>query len=131
MRTRRSFAERTGAPPPGTPLCPLDAIAEPGAKGFVFGSGTARFEMFLVRKNGDVRGYVNECPHALTPLDTWPDRFLTQDEERIICSTHAALFRIDDGFCVSGPCAGACLEPVPVEIANGEVRIALASGPAA
>lgn len=111
-------------PAPGTPLCRLDEIDEPGAKGFVFGGGTARFEMFLVRRDGEVWAYVNECPHALTPLDIWPDRFLTQDETRIICATHAAQFTIADGVCTSGPCIGKSLEPVPVELVEGMIRIA-------
>lgn len=117
---------RPGMPAPGTALCRVDEIEEPGAKGFVFGGGTERFEMFLVRSEGAVRAYVNECPHALTPLDIWPDRFLTQDETRIICATHAALFRIEDGFCTSGPCAGKSLERIAIEVVNGTVRMAAA-----
>ncbi|PKQ08758.1 MAG: 2Fe-2S ferredoxin [Alphaproteobacteria bacterium HGW-Alphaproteobacteria-12] len=115
---------RAGMPAPGTPLCRLDEIGEPGAKGFVFGAGTARFEMFLVRNEGEVRAYVNECPHALTPLDIWPDTFLTQDKARIICATHAAQFTIADGLCTSGPCVGKSLEPMRIEVVDGMIRIA-------
>ena len=115
---------RPGAPVPGTRLCALDEIDEPGAKGFLFGKGAERFDMFLVRKDGAIRAYVNECPHAFTPLETWADKFLTLDEERIICSTHAALFRIEDGYCTSGPCAGKSLIPIPIDIVDGEIRIA-------
>ncbi|MEN6541513.1 Rieske (2Fe-2S) protein [Parvibaculum sp.] len=111
-------------PPPGTPLCPLDALDDPGAKGFSFGKGQTRFDMFLVRKNGEARAWLNECPHAHARLDNWPDKFLTLDETRIICGVHAALFRIEDGFCVSGPCAGKSLTPVPVEIVDGMISIA-------
>jgi len=107
----------------------MDDIEETGAKGFVFGSGRERFEMFLVRKNEKVHAYVNECPHAFTPLDIWPDRFLTQDETRIICATHAALFRIEDGFCTSGPCTGKSLEPIDIEVVEGVIRIASQSFP--
>lgn len=113
-------------PAPGTPLCPLDALDDPGARAFSFGEGAAQFHMFLVRKDDELRAYVNECPHGRTRLDHWPDTFLTLDETRIICAAHAALFRIADGFCVSGPCAGKSLTPVPVEIVEGTVRIAAA-----
>lgn len=111
-------------PPAGTQLCALDALDDPDAKGFLFGRGKASFDMFLVRRDGRVRAYVNECPHAFTPLDTWPDKFLTMDETRIICSTHAALFRIEDGYCTSGPCAGKSLIAIDIKIVDGMVCIA-------
>lgn len=111
-------------PPPGTPLCPFNSLDDPGAKGFSFGKGQTRFDMFLVRSKGEARAYLNECPHAHARLDNWPDKFLTLDETRIICGVHAALFRIEDGFCVSGPCAGKHLTLVPIEIVDGMISIA-------
>lgn len=116
--------KRPGMPQAGTAICTVDYIENPGARGFVFGQGKERFDMFLVRTGHQVRAYVNECPHAFTPLDTWPDRFLTQDETRIICSTHAALFRIEDGYCTSGPCAGKSLIPLAIEIRDGTIYMA-------
>ncbi len=115
------YLARPGAPPPGTELCRVDEMRETDARGFVFGGGTERFELFIVKRGQHVFGYVNECPHALTPLDTMPDKFLTLDETRILCSTHAALFRIEDGYCTSGPCTGKSLEPVPLEIRGGVI----------
>ena len=122
--TTPSYQDRPGAPAPGTCLCALDEIREPGARGFLFGEGKARFDMFIVRQGDDVVGYVNECPHAFTPLETWPDKFLTLAEDEIICSTHGALFRIEDGLCTSGPCTGKRLVPVPVAVKDGMVIIA-------
>ena len=119
-----AYRSRPGVPPIGTRLCGLADIKDPGAKGFVFGEGTERFDMFIVRRGADLAGYVNECPHALTPLDTWPDKFLTQAGDQIICSTHAALFEIATGFCTSGPCAGKKLEPIPLEIRDEAIFIA-------
>lgn len=122
--TAPDYRARPGAPPPGTVLCRLDEIANPGAKGFTFGSGSALFDMFLVRKDGAVYGYVNECPHALMPLETFPDRFLTLDAERIVCSTHGAMFRPEDGFCTRGPCDGKSLISIPLAISDGIVKLA-------
>jgi len=110
---------------PGTVLCALDEIDEPGAKGLTLGTAAARLDIFLVRKGGAVYAYLNLCPHAATRLDNWPDRFLTQDETQILCGNHAALFRIEDGFCTSGPCAGKSLERVPVEVRDGMVQVAV------
>lgn len=115
---------RNALPAPGTPLCALDEIDEPGAKGLTLGEGKTQINIFLVRKDGAVYAYLNLCPHAATRLDNWPDRFLTQDETQILCGNHAALFRIEDGSCTSGPCVGKHLEAVPVVVTDGMVRIA-------
>ncbi len=115
---------RPGAPTPGTRLCPLNEIREPGARGFLFGAGKERFDMFVVRQGDKVVAYVNECPHALTPLETWADKFLTLDETQIICSTHGAVFEIADGLCTSGPCTGKHLVPIPVAVQDGMIVIA-------
>ncbi|MDZ4381149.1 MAG: Rieske (2Fe-2S) protein [Parvibaculum sp.] len=118
------MTKRSG-PLPGTALCALDEIDEPGAKGLALGEGTSRLDIFLIRKDDAVYAYLNRCPHAATRLDNWPDRFLTQDETQILCGNHAALFRIEDGFCTSGPCAGKSLKAVPVEVSGGMVRVAV------
>ena len=114
---------RENLPGPGTLLCALDDLDDPGAKGFSFGRGPSRVDIFLVRKDGAVHAYLNRCPHAHARLDNWPDSFLTLDETRILCGAHAALFRIEDGFCTSGPCAGKVLTPVPVDVTDGIVRV--------
>jgi nitrite reductase/ring-hydroxylating ferredoxin subunit len=103
-------------PAPGTPLCHLDDIADPGAKGFVFGGGAERWEMFVVRRGALVRAYENACPHQGTPLEMFADRFLTADRSLILCTTHGARFRIEDGHCVAGPCKGDHLRPVALRI---------------
>lgn len=121
--TTEDWQRRPGAPRHGTQLCPLNEIREPGARGFLFGEGKERFDMFVVRRGADVFAYVNECPHAFTPLETWPDKFLTLAEDEIVCSTHGALFNMDDGLCTSGPCTGKALIPIPVTVENGMITI--------
>ena len=76
----------------------------------------------MVRRGERVFGYVNACPHAGTPLDWQPDRFLDAEGSRLMCHTHGALFRVEDGYCEAGPCAGDRLTPFAVEIdAAGQV----------
>ena len=75
-------------------------------------------EAFIINTGGVYHAYVNRCPHAGTPLDLWPNEFLTEDGRHLICSTHGAIFQQDTGLCVEGPCPGARLERLPVE-ANG------------
>jgi nitrite reductase/ring-hydroxylating ferredoxin subunit len=112
-------------PPAGTELCRLDEIPEPGAKGFDFRVGEALFGGFVVRKAGRVFGYVDVCPHAGWPLAPLPDRYLTRDAEALFCGGHGALFRVEDGVCTSGPCAGDSLTKWPVTVgADGVIRTA-------
>ena len=72
-------------------------------------------EGFIINVYGSHRAYVNRCPHAGTPLDLWPNEFLTEDGQHLICATHGAIFDPRSGLCVEGPCPGATLEPLVVE----------------
>ncbi|MDA7946353.1 MAG: Rieske 2Fe-2S domain-containing protein, partial [Hyphomicrobiaceae bacterium] len=92
-----------------------------GAKGIDSGIGGVSEDLILLRRGGDIFAYVNRCPHQGTPLETFPDKFLDQTGDLLICSTHGARFRVHDGFCIKGPCEGASLAPVAIRIENGEV----------
>jgi nitrite reductase/ring-hydroxylating ferredoxin subunit len=63
----------------------------------------------------DFKAYINSCPHLSIPMETFDHEFLDQeDPSQIICSTHGARFRNEDGFCLSGPCSGSSLTPIPL-----------------
>lgn len=85
--------------------------------------GEAQFAGFVVRRGDDVLGYVDSCPHAGWPLAMF-DRYLTREGDRILCGGHGALFRLEDGVCTAGPCAGRALEPWPVSVNQGVVSTA-------
>jgi nitrite reductase/ring-hydroxylating ferredoxin subunit len=104
-----------------TRLCGADEIADGQARGFVIGEGVARRDVVLVRRGGVLRAYANSCPHQGTPLETFPDRFLSPDGSLLICSTHGARFRVDDGACVSGPCLGKRLQAISCVVVDGAV----------
>lgn len=103
------------------PLCRLDDIAEGGSIGLLATVDGREHALMAVRQGDMVYVYVNSCPHRGLPLDFKPGRFLSHDGEYILCSNHAALFRIEDGHCVAGPCTGAGLVPVKVTVTDGEV----------
>lgn len=107
----------------GVLLCRADEVAEGQARGFLIGDGVARRDVILVRRGGVLRAYVNACPHQGTPLDTFPERFLDRDGRLFVCSTHGARFRVEDGFCVSGPCEGKSLQPIACVLENGVVAV--------
>lgn len=120
----RSAAPGGGFLPRGLVVCVLAQVAEGEAKSFVFGSGADRVDVVVVRAQGQVRAYVNSCPHLGTPLETLTDRFLSDDGAFLVCSTHGAQFRIDDGVCTYGPCLGQALTPISVEVKGEEVCVA-------
>jgi nitrite reductase/ring-hydroxylating ferredoxin subunit len=105
------------------PLCRLEDIPDGQAKGFVLGEGAARRNVLVARRGDAVFGYVNTCPHAGVPLDWEPDRFMSLDGRHLQCATHGAQFRVEDGFCFRGPCAGYSLTKVPVRVEEGAVRV--------
>ncbi len=112
---------RVWATPAGVDLGPLDQIADGAARNFVLQIGEARFHGFVVRRGGAVFGYVDRCPHAGLPLAHVLDQYLTPDASLIACSWHDALFTVEDGACVGGPCVGRSLTPWPVALREGRV----------
>ncbi|MFN2309301.1 MAG: Rieske (2Fe-2S) protein [Gammaproteobacteria bacterium] len=105
-------------------LCRLEALPDPGARGFCLHADAGVRDIFVVRRGETVFAYLNHCPHTGSPLDWQPDQFLNPERSLIQCATHAALFRIEDGHCLAGPCAGQALTPVAVTLIDGWVVVA-------
>jgi nitrite reductase/ring-hydroxylating ferredoxin subunit len=101
----------------------LDDLDDPGCREFHIGEGDWPFRGFVVRKGEQVFAYQNYCMHVGHPLNFKPDSFLTKDQSLIICASHGALYEIDTGVCVAGPCPGKTLRSVPVEVIDGEVVV--------
>ena len=100
-------------------LCRLADLPDPGSRGFEVDG----IEGFVVRHDGIVRAYRDRCPHTGVPLAWSPDPYLDSDGELIQCARHGALFLIDSGECVHGPCVGQALEPLPIRIKDGVVLL--------
>ena len=77
----------------------------------------------IVQTAGErVRAWRNACPHEGRRLDYAPGKFLL-DGARLVCPAHGASFRLEDGFCVSGPCRGESLQAIEVEcLPDGMLR---------
>jgi nitrite reductase/ring-hydroxylating ferredoxin subunit len=106
------------------PICHLADVPDGDARGFdLAGPDARRIRVIVARRGERVFVYRNRCPHRGTPLDWMPDRFLDAERRHLICATHGALFRFEDGVCVSGPCAGDALESLDVRIEDGEVHV--------
>lgn len=76
-------------------------------------------------EGGQLRAWVNACPHEGRRLDFAPGKFLI-DKQNLVCAAHGASFRLSDGFCVGGPCRGESLRAVLVtELPDGSLHFAL------
>ncbi|MHB2249836.1 Rieske (2Fe-2S) protein [Pseudomonas fitomaticsae] len=90
-------------------LCAGADLVEDGSRGFdIHGK-----KLFAVRRAGQAYVYLNRCPHRGVGLEWQPDQFLDPSNSLIQCATHGALFLIEDGECVAGPCAGQSLTAIP------------------
>ena len=86
-------------------LCTSAALDEGQSRGF----SLAGNKLLAVRRDGQVYAYLNRCPHRGISLEWQPDQFLDHSQSLIQCATHGALFLIESGECVAGPCAGQAL----------------------
>jgi nitrite reductase/ring-hydroxylating ferredoxin subunit len=90
-------------------LCPAQHLGEGQSRGFRLDE----LNLLAVRRRGQVYLYENRCPHRGVPLEWQPDQFLDASGSLLQCATHGALFLIDSGECVAGPCAGQSLRALP------------------
>lgn len=104
-------------------ICAVERLADPGTYGFSLTRGGHFINGFVVRRGNRYFAYRNSCPHTGSPLDWVDHQFLDRDGELIQCAVHDARFRIETGECILGPCPGAFLEALPIEVADGAVYL--------
>jgi nitrite reductase/ring-hydroxylating ferredoxin subunit len=97
-------------------LCHMNDINDPGAKGFTLKQGRKERLLFVVKKDNAVYAYENLCPHTGINLQWQEDDFLDRDKIHIQCSVHGALFNIENGNCMGGPCNGEGLSALELEV---------------
>ncbi|UFQ96862.1 Rieske (2Fe-2S) protein [Pseudomonas wenzhouensis] len=86
-------------------LCAPNELTEGQSRGFLID----QMSLFAVRRGGQVYAYLNRCPHRGVALEWQVDDFLDDSGSLIRCATHGALFLIESGECVAGPCEGQAL----------------------
>jgi nitrite reductase/ring-hydroxylating ferredoxin subunit len=78
-------------------------------------------KLFAIRQDNQLYAYWNSCPHMGVPLNWMPGKFLDLDGALLQCSAHGALFKIDTGHCIFGPCKDDYLDSLQIRIENGEI----------
>lgn len=93
-------------------LCTTDQIDERDARSF----DTPVGEVIVAQRDGQFFAYKNNCPHLGISLEFQEQQFMDMDREYLLCSNHGALFRVEDGQCVFGPCLNEHLTAVPIQV---------------
>lgn len=102
---------------PGIKLCLLEELAVGAGREFRSGRGFVA----VFRGSGGISAWLNSCPHQGRSLNFAADEFLFTGEGRLVCPHHGAVFDLDNGACLEGPCKGAGLTPVTVRLEDGAI----------
>lgn len=103
----------------GFRLCANADLIDNEARAFRSPAG----EVIVVNRDGQSYAYHNSCPHLGINLEFNPDEFMDSENHFLICSNHGALFQVEDGLCVSGPCQGESLLAAPIQISDGYIEL--------
>jgi nitrite reductase/ring-hydroxylating ferredoxin subunit len=104
-------------------LCKTTDIEDPDSKSFELKIKRKIQSIFVVHKDGEFFAYYNQCPHTGASLEWQQDQFLDLDKSLIQCATHDALFMINSGKCIAGPCTGEKLQAIALSIRTGEIYL--------
>ena len=100
----------------------LDELQEGTTRQFSFQRDGIRVDAFVANYKGEIVAYENLCRHQPLTLDYGDGQFFNSDGSLFVCQTHGAMYHPQNGLCVEGPCAGASLHPLEIEIADGEIH---------
>lgn len=78
-------------------------------------------EGFLAFFAGQVVAYENVCRHIPITLDYGDNHFFNAGHTHFVCQTHGATYEPLTGKCIAGPCVGAFLKPLSIEVIRGEI----------
>ena len=117
------LSEKAGGPDCGSLLCCITDIEDGKARQFEFRSGPEIFPIFLQRRGNDVFAYYNSCPHAGSPLNMKENVFMERSGTYLMCHTHGALFTLEEGLCVGGPCVGQSLQKIAISLKDGMIYL--------
>lgn len=78
---------------------------------------------FVLKKNDRFFVYQNKCKHLPVTLDLGDDNLFTHDKAHFQCHMHGAMYELETGYCVAGPCQGARLNQF--ELVEEETRLVI------
>ena len=78
---------------------------------------------FVVRRGSGFYAYQNLCKHLPVTLDLNDNSFFNHDKPLLQCQMHGALYEMESGLCVGGPCEGARLRSLPLQETDSQLII--------
>jgi nitrite reductase/ring-hydroxylating ferredoxin subunit len=78
---------------------------------------------FVVRRGSGFYAYQNLCRHLPVTLDLNDNSFFNHDKTMLQCQMHGALYEMESGLCVGGPCEGARLRSLPLQETDSQLII--------
>ena len=102
-------------------LTTLSELKKEKAVKFSFRQEGISREGFVAIFEGQVVAYENVCRHVPITLDYGDGKFFDGGEKNFICQTHGATYEPLTGKCIAGPCVGASLKPLKVEVVGDDV----------
>ncbi len=106
-------------------LCQSDELTDGRYREFTVDATDEPVFLVATRYRGEPRAWHNVCPHQGRALNFAPDRFITDDDGRLVCCAHGAVFEPDQGRCISGPCQNAELKAVALSEKDGQLFVEL------
>lgn len=105
-------------------VCDTNTLQDHQTYGFQIDLGNEELDIIVLRQGKEIRAWLNHCPHLGIPLNWQPDEFLSLEGTHIQCSTHGALFTLEEGYCIAGPCRGQSLIALQTEVdADGNLYL--------
>ena len=106
-----------------TEICKIEDLPDNDAKGMVAVVEGKQRNIFVARKGEAAFAYLNWCPHNQVLIDQIPNKFFNGEKTFIQCSKHGALFQVEDGLCIEGPCEGESLKALTTSVEDGVVYL--------
>ena len=105
--------------------CSLEELKKSTCLGVQLKPENSDIQCFLVYYENTVYSYLNSCPHTGINLEWMPNQFLDTTNNFIQCSTHGALFNIENGVCLRGPCVGDQLQIIENVVEKNNIYLIL------
>lgn len=100
-------------------LFQASSLAEQTSRGLSVGN----LSLFATKQDGVIYLFENRCPHRGIALEWIEHQFLDVSGLFVQCANHGALFSVDAGRCITGPCVGQSLNAIAFDISEDWVYI--------
>ena len=101
-------------------LAGVDELSSGQTKLVPFDGKAPYRSIILVKTVESFRAYWNICKHVSIPLDGGVG-ILPLVKNKLVCQTHGASYRSEDGLCVNGPCKDESLDAIDIKICDERV----------